>query len=136
MENLTPFKEELIATAKSIVRKGFGIIATDENERKIGCRFSKLNIDNTEENRRKYRELLFTTPGIEEYISGVILNEEILDQSTQDGKLFIDVLKEKGVTLGIKVHSHYEIISGTYDEIETQGLDKVIFDIEEASNNF
>jgi fructose-bisphosphate aldolase, class I len=125
MEKLTPFKEELIATARAICRPGFGILAADESTGTIGARFSKINVENVEENRRKYRELLFTTPGMEEHISGVIMFEETLYQSTADGKPFVDVLKEKNVIPGIKVDAGIVIISGTHDETATQGLDKL-----------
>lgn len=125
MEKLTPFKEELIANARAICRPGFGILAADESTGTIGNRFSKINVENIEENRRKYRELLFTTPGMEEHISGVIMYEETLGQSTADGKPFVDLLKEKGVIPGIKVDAGIVIISGTHDETATQGLDKL-----------
>jgi fructose-bisphosphate aldolase class I len=69
----------LIDNAKKIARKGFGILAADESTGTIGNRFSKINVENTEPNRRAYRELLFTSPGIENYISGVIMFEETLD---------------------------------------------------------
>lgn len=73
------FKDELIENAKRLVRKGFGILAADESTGTIGQRFTKINVENTEENRRSYRELLFTTKGLEDYISGVIMFEETLD---------------------------------------------------------
>lgn len=73
------FKDELIATAKKICAKGKGILAADESTGTIGSRFSGIQVENTEENRRAYRELLFTSPGIEANISGVILYEETVD---------------------------------------------------------
>lgn len=73
------YKDELIANAKKIVRPGFGILAADESTGTIGQRFTKINVENTEPNRRAYRELLFTTHDIEKYISGVIMFEETLD---------------------------------------------------------
>jgi len=72
------FKEELIENARRIVRPGFGILAADESTGTIGQRFSKIEVENNEENRRAYRDLLFTTEGLENYISGVILYEETL----------------------------------------------------------
>jgi len=72
------FKEELIENARRIVRPGFGILAADESTGTIGQRFSKIDVENTEDNRRAYRDLLFTAEGIENYISGVILFEETL----------------------------------------------------------
>ena len=79
------YKEELIENAKRIVRPGFGILAADESTGTIGQRFTKINVENNEENRRAYRELLFTTEGLENYISGVILYEETLGHKTADG---------------------------------------------------
>ncbi len=73
------FKEELIATAKAMCRPGYGLLAADESTNTIGDRFKKINCENNEANRRAYRELLFTTDTIENYISGVIMYEETLD---------------------------------------------------------
>jgi fructose-bisphosphate aldolase class I len=73
------FKEELIQNAKQIARPGYGILAADESTGTIGTRFVKIDVENTEANRRAYRELLFTTENIEKYISGVIMFEETLD---------------------------------------------------------
>ena len=99
------FRAELKENAEKIARRGFGILAADESTGTIGKRFDSIKLENTEENRRKYRELLFTTPDFEKYISGVILFEETTRQSTKDGKKFIELLKEKGVVPGIKVKS-------------------------------
>ncbi len=117
------FKEELIATARKIVAPGHGILAADESTGTIGNRFSGINVENTEENRRAYRELLFTSPNLEEHISGVIMFEETLDQETKDGKNFVKLLQEKGIVPGIKVDKGLVIIGGTKDEQATQGLD-------------
>jgi fructose-bisphosphate aldolase class I len=76
--NKPSFKDELIANARKISAPGKGILAADESTGTIGQRFSKINVENTEPNRRAYRELLFTTEGVEQYISGVILYEETL----------------------------------------------------------
>jgi fructose-bisphosphate aldolase class I len=78
-------------------------LAADESTGTIGKRFDKIKVENNLENRRAYRELLFTTPDFEKYISGVILYEETLDQKTASGKLFTELMKEKGVIPGIKV---------------------------------
>ena len=118
-----PFKDELIATAKKIVRPGHGILAADESTGTIGSRFSKINVENTEPNRRAYRELLFTTPELEKYISGVIMYEETLDQATTDGVNFCKLLSDKGIIPGIKVDKGLVVIGGTNDENATQGLD-------------
>ena len=86
------FKDELIENAAKLCLTGKGILAADESTGTIGQRFEKINVDNNEENRRAYRELLFTAPGIENYISGVIMFEETLDQSTHDGTNFVALL--------------------------------------------
>lgn len=85
------------------MRPGFGILAADESTGTIGKRFEKIKVENNVENRRAYRELLITTPDWEKYISGIIMFEETLEQKTADGKLFMDVLKTKGIIPGIKV---------------------------------
>lgn len=125
MESKQSFKEELMATAKAIARPGYGILAADESTGTIGKRFDSIGVENTEPNRRAYRELLFTSPGIENYISGVIMYEETLDQATKDGKNFTELLIEKGIVPGIKVDKGVVIIGGTHDETATQGLDKL-----------
>lgn len=117
------FKEELIANAKKIVRPGFGILAADESTNTIGSRFQKINVENIEENRRAYRELLFTTQDIEKYISGVIMFEETLDQATADGENFVKLLERKGIVPGIKVDKGLVVLRGTNEENATQGLD-------------
>jgi fructose-bisphosphate aldolase class I len=117
------FRAELKENAERIARRGFGILAADESTGTIGKRFDAIKLENNEENRRAYRELLFTTPGFEKYISGVILFEETVKQSTKDGKKFMDLLKELGVLPGIKVDKGTAIIPGTNDETATLGLD-------------
>ena len=82
------FRAELIQTAREIATAGKGILAADESTGTIGQRFAGINVENTEENRRAFRELLVTAPGIEKYISGVIFFEEQVDQSTKDGTNF------------------------------------------------
>jgi fructose-bisphosphate aldolase class I len=107
----TPFAAELIETARAIGAPGKGILAADESTGTIGQRFQKISVENNEENRRKYRQLLFTTAGIEEYISGVILFEETLYQNSDDGTPFVDIMKKKGMIPGIKVRLHKQMIS-------------------------
>jgi fructose-bisphosphate aldolase class I len=123
MEGKKDYRKELMENASRIARPGFGILAADESTGTIGKRFDNIKLENTEENRRKYRELLFTTPGIENYISGVILYEETVKQSTKEGKLFLDLLKEKGILPGIKVDKGTAVLPGTNDETATLGLD-------------
>lgn len=110
-------------TIKKIATKGKGILAADESIGTIGKRFAKINVENTEENRRFYRELLMTTKDLEKYISGIILFEETLKQKTADGVLFIDVLKKKGIIPGIKVDQGLIPFESSLDEKTTEGLD-------------
>lgn len=97
------YYDELIATANKLTFAGKGILAADESTGTIGKRLASINVENTEPNRQAYRELLFTTEGLGDYISGAILYEETLYQSTADGKPFVDCLKELGIIPGIKV---------------------------------
>jgi len=97
------FKKELAETANKICSPGKGILAADESEGTIGKKFVTIKVENTEENRRAYREVLFTTPGVENYISGVILYSESCKHSTAEGKSFIELLQSKGIVPGIKV---------------------------------
>jgi len=117
------FRAELKENAERICRRGFGILAADESTGTIGKRFDNIKLENSEENRRRYREILFTTPDFEKYISGVILYEETTTQSTKDGKKFVELLKEKGVLPGIKLDTGTAIIPKTKDETATLGLD-------------
>lgn len=123
MEAKKDFTAELIATAKAIARPGFGILAADESTGTIGKKFTAINLENNEENRRRYRELLFTTPEFEKTISGVILFEETTKQATKDGKNFVELLKSKNVIPGIKVDKGLVDIAGTKGEQATIGLD-------------
>merc|ERR1711990_248040 len=97
------YDEELIATANTIASKGRGILAMDESNGTCGKRLDSIGVENTEDNRRAYRQLLVTTPGLGEYISGAIMFEETLFQSSSEGKPFVDCLKEQGIVPGIKV---------------------------------
>src|SRR5438094_10665628 len=95
--------QRLEETARAIVAEGKGILAADESDSTIKKRFDKIGVESTEENRRAYRDLLFTTDGVEEFISGVILFDETIRQSTSDGVPFPKVLAGKGIIPGIKV---------------------------------
>jgi len=121
----TTFAEELIANARAIGAPGKGILAADESTGTIGSRFKGINVENNEENRRKYRQLLFATEGLEEFISGVILYDETLGQKTDDGRLFIDVLRSRGMLGGIKVDLGVKPLPGTNGECVTQGMDNL-----------
>lgn len=115
---------ELKQTAEAIVASGKGILAADESTSTLGKRFSKINLENTEENRRKYRQLLFTTDkSVSEFISGVILFHETVYQKADDGTPFIKLLKDKGIIPGIKVDTGVVTLMGTDGETTTQGLD-------------
>jgi len=117
------FTDELIATARAIAASGKGILAADESTGTIGNRFKPIGVENVEENRRRYRELLFTTDGLEQYISGVIMYEETLFQKTTDGTAFTDVLRKKGIVTGIKVDMGLKPLPGTDGETACTGLD-------------
>ena len=88
---------------KSVASPGRGILAIDESSATCGKRLASIGLDNTEVNRQAYRQLLLTTAGLGEYISGAILFEETLYQSTTDGKKFVDCLKDQNIMPGIKV---------------------------------
>lgn len=115
--------KSLMETARAMVADSRGILAADESTGTIEKRFKSIGIENTEENRRAYREMLFTAPEMEKYISGVIMYEETLFQSTKDGKSFSKLLAEKGVIPGIKVDKGTKPLAGTTDEVVTEGLD-------------
>eukprot|EP01041_Mallomonas_annulata_P001909 gene1909-3691_t len=117
------YAAELIETAKGIAAAGKGILAADESTGTIGQRFASINVENTEENRRKYRQLLFTTEGIEQYVSGVILYEETLYQTLDNGKTVPEQLTSKGIYIGIKVDKGIKPLAGTNGECVTQGMD-------------
>jgi len=120
---MTDYTKDLEATVAKLAAKGKGILAADESIPTITKRFEALNITSTEETRRDYRELLVSTPGINEYIAGVILFEETLNQKTKDGQPFADYLKKQGILPGIKVDKGLVNIPNTRDEQTTQGLD-------------
>src|SRR6266705_5751775 len=94
---------ELESTARALVSPGKGILAADESSGTIKKRFDSIGVESTEEIRRAYRDLLFTTEGAEEYISGVILYDETIRQTSADGTPFPKLLDRKGIVPGIKV---------------------------------
>lgn len=114
---------ELKTTITALAYPGKGLLAADESSATIEKRFAAINIACTEENRRAYRELLFSSPGIEQYISGVILFEETLGQKTKQGIYFPEFLNRQGIIPGIKVDKGLIRLSGTANENTTQGLD-------------
>uniref|UniRef100_A0A2P2KMV3 Fructose-bisphosphate aldolase n=1 Tax=Rhizophora mucronata TaxID=61149 RepID=A0A2P2KMV3_RHIMU len=117
------YTEELVKTAKSIASPGRGILAIDESNATCGKRLSSIGLDNNEDNRQAYRQLLLTTPGLGEYISGAILFEETLYQSTTEGKKFIDCLRDENIVPGIKVDKGLVPLPGSNNESWCQGLD-------------
>ena len=117
-------KEQLRSTANAMVQKGKGILAADESNPTCGKRFESIGVESTERNRNIYRNLLFTTIGMEEYISGVILFDETLRQSTiADGTAFPQYLKNLGVIPGIKVDKGAKKLASHSGEKVTEGLD-------------
>ncbi|KAJ6385987.1 hypothetical protein OIU77_029031 [Salix suchowensis] len=117
------YADELVKTAKTIASPGRGILAMDESNATCGKRLASIGLENTEANRQAYRTLLVTVPGLGNYVSGAILFEETLYQSTVDGKKMVDVLVEQKVVPGIKVDKGLVPLAGSNDESWCQGLD-------------
>jgi fructose-bisphosphate aldolase class I len=114
---------ELSATARALVAKSRGILAADESTSTIKRRFDTIKLESTEENRRAYREMLFTAPGASEYISGVIMYDETIRQKTKDGVPFPAYLAQHGMLPGIKVDLGAKPLAGFPGETITEGLD-------------
>jgi len=117
------YKDELIATANAIAAPGKGILAADESTGTIGKRFAPINVENTQPNRVRYRELLFKTKGLGQYISGAITYEETLFDTATCGTPMVDLLKKEGIIPGIKVDKGVQPLFGTNGETVTQGID-------------
>src|SRR5213595_2037063 len=115
--------QQLQSTAKALVAEGKGILAADESEGTIKKRFDSIGVESTEENRRAYRDLLFSTEGAEEFISGVILFDETIRQSSADGTPFPKLLASKGIIPGIKVDTGAKPLPLAKGETITEGLD-------------
>ena len=116
-------RTELARIANAMVAKNKGILAADESTGTIKKRFDAIKLESTEEHRRLYRELLFTTPGAADSISGVILYDETLRQKTKDGTPFPEYLTKLGVIPGIKVDNGAKPLAGFPNETITEGLD-------------
>ena len=114
---------DLATVAQALVAPGKGILAADESTATIKRRFEAIGVENTEDNRRAYRELLFRTAGASDYISGVILYDETLRQKAADGTPLVKVLQDQGVAPGIKVDSGAKPLAGRPGETVTEGLD-------------
>jgi fructose-bisphosphate aldolase, class I len=110
-------------TARELVAPARGILAADESSGTIEKRFDQIGVDSTEENRRLYRQLLFTTEGLGDHISGVILFDETIRQVADDGRRFVEVLEQAGVITGIKVDTGAKPLAGFPGETVTEGLD-------------
>jgi fructose-bisphosphate aldolase, class I len=116
-------KALLSKTAAAMVAKGKGLLAADESSGTCEKRFKSVGVDCTEENRRAYRGLLFSTPGVEQFISGVILYDETIRQKASDGTPFAEVLAKKGIIPGIKVDKGTIDLPLSPEEKVTEGLD-------------
>ena len=115
--------QKLNETARAMVAPGKGILAADESSGTIKKRFDSIGVESTEQNRRDYREMLFTTSGANEYISGVILYDETLRQDGADGTPMVDVIRDQGMIPGIKVDKSGHPLAGAPGEQMTEGLD-------------
>src|SRR5512145_2771875 len=116
---------QLHATARAMVAPGKGILAIDETSPTCSRRFEEFGIESTPESRRDYRQMLITTSGIGEYVSGAILYDETIRQQASDGRSMVDVLESQGILPGIKVDSGARPMAGASGETVTEGLDRL-----------
>src|SRR5713226_10078834 len=114
--------QSLNEVARALVASGKGILAADESTSTIKRRFDAIGVENNEDNRRAYRELLFRTPGMADYISGVILYDETIRQKAADGTPLVKILKDQGVHPGIKVDLSAKPLAFAPGEVVTEGL--------------
>jgi len=110
-------------TARALVAPGKGILAADESTGTIKKRFDSIGCDSTEDRRRAYREMLFTTPGVSDYVSGVILFDETIRQNASDGRPLAKILESQGIIPGIKVDKGAVQLAKSPEELVTDGLD-------------
>src|SRR5688572_25330973 len=115
--------QELQQVARALVAPGKGILAADESTGSIQKRLDSVGVESTEENRRAYRDVLLTTKGIGEFISGVIMFDETIRQSASDGTSFVKVLEAGGIIPGIKVDTGAKPLAKSPGETVTEGLD-------------
>ena len=115
--------ENLESVTKKLVAPGKGILAADESTPTIEKRLKRIGVPSTEENRRAYRDVLFTTAGAGEFISGVILFDETIRQKTRDGRTFVEALEQQGIIPGIKVDKGAKPMANFPGEKITEGLD-------------
>jgi fructose-bisphosphate aldolase class I len=116
-------KQRLVQTARALVAEKKGILAADESGGTIKRRFDSINVESTEENRRNYREMLFRTEGIADFVSGVILFDETIRQDGADRTPMVKVLLDQGIIPGIKVDKGTVPLPSAEDELVTEGLD-------------
>lgn len=114
---------KLYETVAALLASGKGILAADESDPTAGKRLAMVHLPNEAENRQEFREMLFTAPGIEDYVSGVIMYDSSIRNTTDDGIPFADVLTAKGIVPGIKVDLGTRELHGFKGEVVTQGLD-------------
>ena len=115
--------DSMIATARALAAPGKGILAADESTPTMAKRLAAIGVESTEERRRSYRQLLFGTPGLGQFVSGVILFDETARQHADDGTPFPELLRRQGVVPGIKVDRGTTPLAGFPDEVITEGLD-------------
>ena len=115
--------DQLAETAQAMVAAGKGIIAIDESNNTIKKRFDGVGIECTEDNRRAYRQMLLTTPNLNQHISGAILYDETLRQKSSDGVPFTKIMMDNGIIPGIKVDKGPQPLAGFPGEVVTEGLD-------------
>ena len=127
-------KIKLNTIANNLVQKPKGILAADESTGTIKKRFDQIKLESNFENRRKYRDLLFSTPNLEKYISGIILYDETIKQNSNKELSFVDLLKEKNISVGIKVDQGTKTMINSDNEKITEGLDGLSSRILEYKN--
>ena len=117
------YSQELEEIARNLTQGGRGILAADESTGTIGKRLNAVGVENSEENRRAFRELLFTAKDVSQFVSGVILYDETIRQSTADGVAFPEYMRKNNMYPGIKVDTGAKPLAGADDETVTEGLD-------------
>jgi len=116
-------RQGLDLTARGLIAEGKGILAADETIPTLTKRFATLKIESTEDSRRAYREMFFTTPDVSAFISGVILQDETIRQKNASGTPLAELLSKQGIVPGIKVDNGAKVLAGSSDETVTEGLD-------------